>query len=356
MAKHQPVRTTTKTKPKVPGCFWRGKTLWARIRKGGRHERFSLHTSDPATALKLREERAKEIDGEIYHGIEPSKTVDAIVEEWAPHAKRNLGAKTIQRYRVSLDQIWPYVTGRSLSEINGRLIAHIIEKRMEVGVANATIKRDLGALSQVFNFAIAQGYIETNPVLPRMRGVKEKRDPIILPDLAHIEMVRRRCPPGLARLVDAALRTGCRQDELVQTVWSNVDHARKQLTIVGKGRKLRTIDLEPFGAYGAVFSDLDAIGQRPIFSHGDGTQRYRSVAVRFHEIVASVEKHAKEAGIEFRPFRFHDLRHRHAVDWLKSGKSIYDLQRRLGHSSVKTTEIYLAYLTGDEAKIAMYGT
>ena len=59
-------------------------------------------------------------------------------------------------------------------------------------------------------------------------------------------------------------------------------------------------------------------------------------------------KFAAAAGIEFNEFRFHDLRHRHAVDWLRSGRSIYDLQHRLGHSSIKVTEIYLQYLSAEE--------
>jgi hypothetical protein len=55
------------------------------------------------------------------------------------------------------------------------------------------------------------------------------------------------------------------------------------------------------------------------------------------------------------PFTFHHLRHFHAVQWLKSGRSIYVLQQRLGHTSVKTTEMYLAFLTPEEKQIAMFG-
>jgi integrase/recombinase XerD len=40
---------------------------------------------------------------------------------------------------------------------------------------------------------------------------------------------------------------------------------------------------------------------------------------------------------------------------LKSGRSIYDLQKRLGHTSVKTTEIYCTYLTGEEERIVKFG-
>jgi len=79
---------------------------------------------------------------------------------------------------------------------------------------------------------------------------------------------------------------------------------------------------------------------------------YRNFASRFAAIVARTAEWAKANGIDFRPFRFHDLRHYHAVTWLKDGRSIYDLQNRLGHTSIKTTEMYLRYLTPDEERIA----
>jgi hypothetical protein len=36
-------------------------------------------------------------------------------------------------------------------------------------------------------------------------------------------------------------------------------------------------------------------------------------------------------GIEFQRFKFHDLRHRRAVDWLQDGRDIYDLIERHAH-------------------------
>jgi integrase len=92
-----------------------------------------------------------------------------------------------------------------------------------------------------------------------------------------------------------------------------------------------------------------SVGKRPAFSHENG-KPYRNVSSRFSAIVRATAAWAKKQGIEFTPFRFHDLRHRHAVNWLKSRRSIYDLQQRLGHKSIKTTEIYLDYLTSDERR------
>jgi len=36
------------------------------------------------------------------------------------------------------------------------------------------------------------------------------------------------------------------------------------------------------------------------------------------------------------------------IRWLKAGSDIYALSRHLGHTSVRTTEIYLGYLTEEE--------
>jgi integrase len=80
----------------------------------------------------------------------------------------------------------------------------------------------------------------------------------------------------------------------------------------------------------------------------EARQPHRSVHVRFYEIVRATADWARKNGVYFRPLRFHDVRHRHAVDWLKSGRSLYDLKERLGHPSIKTTEVYLAYLTRGE--------
>jgi integrase/recombinase XerD len=45
-------------------------------------------------------------------------------------------------------------------------------------------------------------------------------------------------------------------------------------------------------------------------------------------IVVRIAEYANASSKDFRPFPFHDLRHLHAVNWLKDGRSIYDLQKR----------------------------
>jgi integrase/recombinase XerD len=273
---------------------------------------------------------------------------------WGVQLTRSVGAKTAKRYLVSLKQLAPWLEGRALSDIGGRLVAEIIRERQSKGVTNATIKRDLGALSSVLNFAILQGWSETNPVLPKLALVPERRDPIMLPNDRDIALVIGRAPGMVGQMITAALKTGAREDELAKAKRVDIDHARKQMTVIGKRNKLRVIDLVPFEGY-EFFTALPAFVGKPFLFWHDKGEPYASFAPTFNKLMNRVEAWAKANGVEFRRFRFHHLRHRHAVDWLKSGRDIYSLQGRLGHTSIKTTEMYLDYLTSDEIQVAKFG-
>jgi integrase/recombinase XerD len=133
---------------------------------------------------------------------------------WDAQLLRTVGPKTAKRYLCSLAQLAPWFDRRALSDIDGRLVAEIIRERQGSGVTNATIKRDLGALSSVINFAILQGWSEANPVLAKLALVPERRDPIMLPTDRDIALVMQHASGMVGDMMRAALVTGAREDEL----------------------------------------------------------------------------------------------------------------------------------------------
>jgi integrase/recombinase XerD len=150
--------------------------------------------------------------------------------------------------------------------------------------------------------------------------------------------------------------------------------------VTGKRNKTRTIDVSVYRGFETLTSVPAYIGSDVLFWHDDG-KAYKNFASHFCRLQwgifceyydkangttdATRPPRSELLGIEdsegwqdigFRRFRFHDLRHLHAVRWLKDGRSIYDLQDRLGHTSVKTTEVYTSpqagLLTADEVRRA----
>lgn len=331
------------------GCYWRGDTLWGRATVAGREHRWSLRTDDPKVAATRRESEKKRLVAQTHFG-DDRKTWAMAVEAWADHIADNISPNTMTRYAVSLGQVLPHLDGHYLDEINRELMATIVRERRTKGATNATIRRDLGAVSSVLGFCEDQVWIDGNPALAQLKRLKERRDPIVLPETADIERVIARAPGLFAAMIRAAWKTGCRQDELATLERSRIDLKRRQATIIGKGNKLRTIDLH--NAHDVFRSAAAHMRSRYVFWHGDGDP-YANVSSRFAEMTASAHKAAQDEGADFRRFCFHHLRHRFAVDFLKERLgTIYDLQLHLGHSSVKTTEIYLKYLTPEEARAA----
>lgn len=98
-----------------------------------------------------------------------------------------------------------------------------------------------------------------------------------------------------------------------------------------------------------MLSSLPASLKTKRLFHFDGEEA-KNASFIFSKATRAAQKKAQKDEREFTGFRFHDLRHWFAVEWLKAGRSIYDLQKHLGHTSVSTTEIYLEFLTVDEVE------
>src|SRR5262245_31503025 len=108
-----------------PGCYWRGDALWGRAKVNGREVRWSLHTGDPTVARARRKAGKDRLTADAYHGDSPRTFVEAL-EGWETWIGRKVGRKTAQRYACSLDQLRPFLDGKRLTDIDGRLVAEMI--------------------------------------------------------------------------------------------------------------------------------------------------------------------------------------------------------------------------------------
>ena len=334
----------------MPNLYKRGETWWARFKVSGVEYRRSLRTPVRSEAERRLKGLRKDIEDEARFGIAPPQTWQSVVLSWNAHATGDLSPKTVKRYLTSLKQVRPWLDGKEVRRIDIACLREMVKGRRLQGATTATIRRDLTAISGVIDHAIDEGWVEENPTLTlRHRRMREKRLPIVLPDEEEIALVKAGAPARFADAIDFARETGMREEEIFGLCWKQL--AGDSITIYGKRNKLRVIPLTR-KARRIAERQAQYIGSPYVFWHGDG-QRWSSPASRFGDIRRRV---ARKATHGFTGFRFHDLRHLYAVEYLKAGRgSLYDLQRLLGHASVKTTELYLDFLTPEQAKVAMHG-
>lgn len=108
--------------------------------------------------------------------------VFATIKHARCHASRSLRAKfACQAFDLLV------VTGIAVRLPGLKCRSAVPRARTADGITNATIRRDLVALSSVIGVAVDQGWLESNPVLARMAQVQERRAPIVLPRRQDID-------------------------------------------------------------------------------------------------------------------------------------------------------------------------
>lgn len=345
--------------------FVRNGVYWGRFQAAGREYRKSLHVRvEPAKraeakAIRALERIRQEIEDQIHHDISPPKLWQEVVIAWNDHALNSIAENSHKRYLVSLSQCRAWLDNKAIHTIDVTCLRELIKARRAAGVSNATIRRDLTAISAVLSVAQEEGWITENPALAiNRKRIPERRDPILLPTDASIAVMLEELPTRVSDICAFAIETGMRQDEIVQLEWHCLDLDRKVATIhKTKGSKLRAVPLS-VGAIAILRRQPRAEKSQVVFHRADG-QTMDWVSSQFGATARRLEKRSAQKSAQYRHtfvrFRFHDLRHLFAVRYLQNGGSIYALQGVLGHTSVKTTEIYLAYLTPDQQQVAKLG-
>jgi integrase/recombinase XerD len=335
-------------RPKAPKhTYWRAGVLWARFSVSGREYRESLRTSKIEVARSRVGPMIEKARGAASFG-ENRKTWAEAYLEWLGHITKHVSPKTALRYDCSINQIRQFFDHLYIDEVERKDVLDARKARMEK-VSNATVRRDLQALSSLLEFAEFHGWRKGNPASLVMKKTKESRDPIMLPTEADYEFMHSRLSPPMAALMVAARATGARISELTKVDRRELNVSAGTLTIIGKRNKRRTVELGEAAV--RVLSSMPASLVTKRLFHFEGRE-LRNASFIFSKATKASRNAAQKERRDFTGFRFHDLRHWFAVEWLRAGRSIYDLQQHLGHSTIATTEMYLEFMTVDEKENA----
>lgn len=212
----------------------------------------------------------------------------------------------------------------------------------------------IAAIHSLFSFVARKvGFMQLNPAAaltaPRIAADLAQR---IIPAYAVDYIIEK--TTGREHVMCLMLyTTGVRVAELCGMSWRDVREradGRGQVTVTGKGHKVRTILLER-RTWAALrhMRPADASGADPVFrsrkgGHLSTTQAYRLI----RDAIKTVRDIPVEKGKEYiadaipeRGFSPHWFRHAHASHALDNKCPIHVLQSTLGHSSIAVTSRYL---------------
>lgn len=191
-----------------------------------------------------------------------------------------------------------------------------------------TFHRIISTLSSFYRFLSTQGVVNTNPLLgidrPRIKQqeIKYLKHNQVLRLIDSIDDLRDKL------IVRTIYATGVRVSELCNMNIEDIDFDEHTIRIRGKGDKIRLVFVDE----DTLAEILKFVGTRingPLFVGQQG----KHISSR---AIQHIFKHYAPSGIT--P---HKIRHSYASELYKRSKNLRVVQENLGHTSIKTTEIYL---------------
>lgn len=254
---------------------------------------------------------------------------------------RNYSPRSIGTYLYMLNALEVY-HNISIDEISIDQVKDFLQYSIE------TKKVSVSYINQVISaFKILQqdvlGKQWESIKIKRPRGVR--RLPVVLSKeevKSIIETTRNLKHRAILAVIYSA---GLRISELASLRPSDIDSDRKQIRVIGKGNKYRytllsanTLDM--LRVYWRAYKP-----ERYLF---EGQVKGKPIS---HPTIQVVFRHAiKKTGIK-KEATVHSLRHSFATHLLESGTNLKIIQMLLGHSSLRTTSIYLHVTKFDPASI-----
>ncbi len=290
---------------------------------------------------------------------------------------RNLSSGTVKMYHLYLKEFWNWLKDYFQTEsINYKRVDQDVVRefrlflnRRQSDKSNDIIRRNtqnryLTALRSFFRYLIVEKGLDDSLVPDKIiLGKSDPRVPKYLSidqvdDLTNVQDLNKKSGLRDRAILELLFSTGLRISELTNLNVNDLTPQvleRKEFSVVGKGRKVRTVYLSE-GAIHWVKKYLNTRKDRfkPLFVRYSGRLMEEqdsdgeSLRLTPRSIQRMMKRYALAAGISSNVTP-HVLRHSFATDLLISGADLRSVQELLGHSDVSTTQIY-THITNKQLK------
>lgn len=265
-------------------------------------------------------------------------------------SERRMSANTTAAYRTDLDQLCVFLQEQTIaawSEVtHDHMLAFMIYLR-ERRYANSTVARRTAAVKSFFSFLVSQRMITGDPTdqidSPKVdRSPPKSISPHQVDELLELPL-RSSSPEGLRdkAMLELLYATGMRVSELVALNLTDLALDQGTVRCIGKAGRERILPISNT-ADTALEEYLDMA--RPQLARSSDSSiealflNHRGRRLTRQGFWLILKGYAEDVGLhELTP---HTLRHSFAAHMLGNGHELREVQERLGHASLSTTQIY----------------
>jgi integrase len=247
-----------------------------------------------------------------------------------------MAPKTLEIYRRML-KLFALVSGDcTLSELTGEHWDRYKSERLRT-ISPASVNLELRALRACMNTAMSWNLLTTNPFVRR----KFVQVPEVLPsyfttlDIAKLKEAVAN--PLYWDIILFALLSGCRRGEILALRWPDYDEQRGTITIhCSNGFRTKTGKHRVIPVHSALREMLE---KRRSVTPSDLIFSDCGHQLEGNNVTKRIRHYIRKAGLRHE-LHFHSLRHSFASLLIQSGESLYTVQKLLGHTSPRMTQVY----------------
>jgi integrase/recombinase XerD len=235
---------------------------------------------------------------------------------------RNFSKETVRGYLYSVEKFLIFSNKKELDE---NMVKDYIQKRLIKGNPSC-VRKDLFAIKFFFENVLKHPLALPNPkknnTLPEILTIEEIR--LLIKNTSNIKH---------KLIIKLLYGTGLRVSEIINLKNENLNFKESLIHIkLAKGKKDRFVKIpESISEDLRKFSELENC--KYLFESNRGGKLTKDTIQKI------VQNATKKAGIKKRVYP-HLLRHSFATHLLEQGTDLRIIQKLLGHSDIKTTQIY----------------
>lgn len=256
---------------------------------------------------------------------------------------------SIQAYAADLRDLWVWMIGQQLASwadlTHDRIVAHLRMLRDEREFEESSVARHLATIRVFCRFLASVKQLEHDPAEKLSQPSQWRRLPGVMGE-AEIQKLldapKADDPLGQrdGAMLELLYSSGLRASELATLELGHLSLELGVVRVLGKGSKERIVPvgrpaLEAIRGYLTELrprlARADKPSQRVFLSRTGG-------AVTRVVVWQVIQRHAQAAGL--RHIHPHMLRHSFATHLLSGGADLRVVQELLGHSNIKTTQVY----------------
>ncbi len=273
--------------------------------------------------------------------------------------RKELDKKTLKAYRIDLRQYFEYVC---TDDPDKQKIEEYITQ-LHKDYKQKTVKRKIASIKAFYNYLEEIEIIAENP----FRKIKVKfKETVTLPRIIPREEIEqllnhmyqclnesntasRKYVLRDVAVIEVFFATGARVYEISNIREDSIDLNTGLIRLMGKGGKERYVQISNASIIEVLKKyygeNEQAIRKSGYFFVNNRESRYTEQSIRL-----MLKKYTKQAGIE-RNITPHMFRHSFATYLIEEGVDVSCVQQILGHSSIRTTQIYIHVAAKKQAEI-----